>query len=280
MAAQAEFYIVLVELLAKNEKLSFSVRRLNDKIQAHTDKLKKTGSNLQITFHPEINFEAISAEYQHDKRVRVQSLIPMDQAEQVYNSLSKEAPYKLALLRDGRPTTLADNEWKQLPDNQKQRIHTETMQNAAKGVGFIYGRYQLSNQKEPIANLAALHQWLNSEAVLSWVREISGHHDIVAASAQATRYTAGQFLTRHMDTHSTEQRRLAYVLSFSPNWHPDWGGLLQFYEKNGTPRDAWAPGFNTLSIFDVEHIHSVTYITPFSLTPRLSVTGWFRATPL
>ena len=71
------FYIVLVELLAKNEKLSFSVRRLNDKIQAHTDKLKKTGSNLQITFHPEINFEAISAEYQHDKRVRVQSLIPM-----------------------------------------------------------------------------------------------------------------------------------------------------------------------------------------------------------
>ena len=56
---------------------------------------------MQITFHPEINFEAINDEYLHDKRVRVQSLIPMDQAEKIYNSLSKEATYKLALLRDG-----------------------------------------------------------------------------------------------------------------------------------------------------------------------------------
>ena len=130
---------------------------------------------MQITFHPDINVAAINAEYQHDKRVRVQSLIPMVQAEQIYTSLSKETPYSLALLRNGRPTTLADNEWKQLPADQKQSIHTETMQNAAKGVGFIYGRYQLSNQRESIPNLAALHQWLNSEDVLDWARKMSGH---------------------------------------------------------------------------------------------------------
>lgn len=235
---------------------------------------------MQITFHPDLNIENINAQYSRDKRIRIQSPISMEQAEQVFNSLTKETPYKIALIQDGKPTTLSDAEWKQLPAEQKRNIHTETMRNASKGVGFIYGRYQLSGQHEPINNLAALHQWLNSEEVLSWVREMSGHKDIVAASAQATRYTAGQFLTRHMDTHSTEKRRLAYVFSFSPNWHPDWGGLLQYYESDGTPREAWSPGFNTLSIFDVGHIHSVTYVTPFSLTPRLSVTGWFRATPL
>ena len=73
---------------------------------------------MQITFHPDINVAAINAEYQHDKRVRVQSLIPMVQAEQIYTSLSKETPYSLALLRNGRPTTLADNEWKRLPTDQ------------------------------------------------------------------------------------------------------------------------------------------------------------------
>jgi|TARA_Y100001970_G_scaffold160432_1_gene196250 abortive infection bacteriophage resistance protein len=90
-----------VELLAKHVKLSFPSRRVNDRNPGSYRQIKKTGSALQITFHPEINFEAINDEYLHDKRVRVQSLIPMDQAEKIYNSLSKEAPYKLALLRDG-----------------------------------------------------------------------------------------------------------------------------------------------------------------------------------
>lgn len=235
---------------------------------------------MQVSFHPNTNLAEINNEFAKDQRVRIQSLIPMDQAEQMFNSLTNEVPYSIALIRDNRPIALSDSEWRNLPAQQKQAIHNETMLNASKGVGFIYGRYQLSLHQESLVHLKALHEWLNSEEVLNWVREMSGHRDIVSASAQATRYTAGQFLTRHMDTHDTEQRRLAYVFSFTPNWHPDWGGLLQFYQQDGTPRDAWAPGFNTFSIFDVKHIHSVTYITPFSLTPRLSVTGWFRATPL
>ena len=57
-------------------------------------------------------------------------------------------------------------------------------------------------------------------------------------------------------------------------------GLLLFYEQNGTPRDAWAPGFNTVSMFDIRHIHAVTYVAPYALEPRLSLTGWFRGKPL
>jgi Rps23 Pro-64 3,4-dihydroxylase Tpa1-like proline 4-hydroxylase len=53
--------------------------------------------------------------------------------------------------------------------------------------------------------------------------------------------------------------------------------LLQFFEDDGTPRDAWAPQFNSMSLFDVRHVHSVTFIAPFALEPRLSLTGWFRA---
>ena len=72
---------------------------------------------------------------------------------------------------------------------------------------------------------------------------------------------------------------MAYVLSLTERWHPDWGGLLQFFEDNGTPRDAWVPGWNVLSLFDVRHVHSVTYVAPFAGAPRLSITGWFRAGP-
>jgi len=34
-----------------------------------------------------------------------------------------------------------------------------------------------------------------------------------------------------------------------------------------------------LSLFDVRHVHSVTYVAPFAGAPRLSITGWFRAGP-
>jgi SM-20-related protein len=32
-----------------------------------------------------------------------------------------------------------------------------------------------------------------------------------------------------------------------------------------------------MAIFDVRHIHSVTYVAPLAAKPRLSITGWFRA---
>ncbi len=94
---------------------------------------------------------------------------------------------------------------------------------------------------------------------------------------QVTRYRPGHFLTRHNDVVPAEQRRVAYVLGFTPRWHPDWGGLLQFYRQDGVPQDAWAPGFNDLMLFDVHRVHAVTYVTPFAAEPRQAISGWFSA---
>ncbi len=44
------------------------------------------------------------------------------------------------------------------------------------------------------------------------------------ADAQVTRYTPGQFLARHSGDITREGRRIAYVMGFSEEWHPDWGG--------------------------------------------------------
>jgi Rps23 Pro-64 3,4-dihydroxylase Tpa1-like proline 4-hydroxylase len=126
-------------------------------------------------------------------------------------------------------------------------------------LGFLYGMFE----------------YLNSPAMLGFIEQITGRRDIVRADAQYTRYSAGQYLTRHRDDIEGTTRRLAYVFGFTRRWHPDWGGLLQFYEDDGTPRDAWAPAFNRLSLFDIRHVHSVGYVTPFAGESRLSLTGWF-----
>ena len=117
--------------------------------------------------------------------------------------------------------------------------------------------------------------YLNSPDVFSLIEGITGHKALTYADAQYTSYSFGHFLTRHNDDVGEEGRRVAYVLGLSKDWHPDWGGLLHFFEEDGAPRDFWIPKFNTLSLFDVRHVHSVSYVTPFAQEPRLSLTGWF-----
>ncbi len=234
---------------------------------------------MQINFNNSFNLEAALDIYRQDRRGRFTDVLATENATAIHSDL-KALDYDLALIHENQYMSISPQEWAQFDQQTKQHYIVKSNNYASRGEGFIYGRKDLSAAKCGVQTLDELTQWLNSEAVLSWVRKLSGYEDIVAASAQATRYVPGQFLTRHKDVHHSEQRRVAYVLNFTESWHPDWGGLLQFYESNGTPRDSWAPGFNALSLFDVEHVHGVTYITPFALNPRLSVTGWFRATPV
>ena len=158
-------------------------------------------------------------------------------------------------------------------------MHQKLMQAASQGVGFLYGGYMMNRpgkDRDPeLAILYELYDYLGGEEALEIFRAITGIDNITGIDAQFTRYTSGQYLTRHSDNITEEGRRVAFVFGFSSNWHPDWGGLLQFYENDGTPRDAWTPEFNTLSLFDVRHVHSVSYVTPFAAAPRLSLTGWF-----
>ena len=138
------------------------------------------------------------------------------------------------------------------------------------------GRAQADVGNDRLAFLHRMFDFLNSDEVLALIGEITGRSDLKSADAQYTRYMPGQFLTRHKDDITRERRQLAYVIVFSKNWHPDWGGLLQFFEDGGKPRDAWLPAFNTMSLFDVRHVPSVTYVTPFAREPRLSLTGGGR----
>ncbi|WP_051275446.1 2OG-Fe(II) oxygenase [Aestuariibacter salexigens] len=234
---------------------------------------------MELRLSPELVDADIASHYKLDKRVRLENVLPLDQASQLSDYLANKTKYDIATFFDQKPANISTEELNKWGKDKAQEIQRKINQNAAMGIGYVYGRHKIytTGDDNPLTHTI---KWLNSEAMLEWARRLSGHQDIVSASAQATRYVPGNFLTRHNDINEQEQRRVAYVLSFNQDWHPDWGGLLQFYEANGTPRDAWSPGFNTLSLFDVSHIHSVTYITQFAPKPRFSITGWFRAAPL
>lgn len=232
--------------------------------------------------NPKLDRKALAARYAEDDRVRIADVLDSRVAERIREICLGPVPWEYLLHIDGRNLVVPADVFEAMDSADANELHRKIGAAAAEGVGFLYCGYKIDRKQSDADNddLAFLHgvfEFLNGEDMLGLIREVTGHSDIRSADAQYTRYKPGQFLTRHRDEHTSEQRRVAYVLAFSKGWHPDWGGLLQFFENDGTARDAWVPQFNSLALFDVRHVHSVTYVTPFAKQPRLSLTGWFRS---
>lgn len=233
---------------------------------------------MSFEFNRNLDFNQFKRDYAVDKRLHIKNIWPIDAAQSISYCLEKKTEYINAYTAGGENFESTDSKLRGLSQTEYQKFIQRLYHDASQGIGFFYGRRLIkpedNHTNQTLKNVA---RYLNSGEVLEKIRYVSGIKDIEFVSCKATRYLPGHFLTRHNDLHEKEHRRLAFVLGFSPKWHPDWGGLLQFYQNDGTPRDAWAPTFNSLNIFDVNHVHAVTHIAPFASAPRLTIAGFFRA---
>jgi len=229
---------------------------------------------MNTPFNNDIDLSEFKNTFAENGKVRVNDVLPFENAAHLYQALSERFVFDNAMAIDGQNIVVSPDEWKALKDEQKKQTYFKLMENAAKGNGFSYGRKYITSD-EPDDLIRSFYTVLNSEDVLNVMSDLTGVGELNYASMQVTRFIPGQFLTRHKDVVDAEGRKLAYVFNLSPEWHPDWGGLLQFFNEDGTTSESWTPNFNTLSLFTVENIHSVTYLTPFAKKPRLSITGWF-----
>lgn len=229
---------------------------------------------MNFKLNPELDLDKIAEKYSVDRRVKVQQLLPEDQAVVLGQHLAEQISYRHAFVIDKNYGEVSGQQLDNLTEKDRNQLLNAIKAQAAHGVGFWYERHSIKSGEPGLTG--DLFNWLNSADLLKDIATLTGTTDFGSAIAQATRFRSGDFLTRHQDDVSKEKRKIAFVINLSPRWHPDWGGLLQFYEKNGTPRDAWSPDFNSLSLFDVTHVHSVTCISPFASEPRLAISGWFQ----
>ncbi len=231
--------------------------------------------------NPDLDSQSLASSFKQDNRLMIENFLLPDVAARIHDACLDSVPFNIVYVLDGIYQSKSEQDMAGLSPQQKQELNTKILTAAGQGVGFLYCGYLMSRaektQNKKLAFLHKVFEYIGSEEVLSFVRKMTGNDDITGAEPQYTRFTPGHFLTRHRDVVPGRGRRFAFVLGMTRGWHPDWGGLLQFYQEDGTPRDAWMPRFNVLSIFDVSHIHAVTYVTPYARVPRLSLTGWFVA---
>jgi len=231
----------------------------------------------------DLDIKTLRENFHLDKRLKIENFLKPEIAEQLRNACLNHVPFSLQYVLDGEYQSKTPAELSKLTPQEANDMHNKVLTEASKGVGFLYDGYLRSRvdpnssswQNEELEFAHKVFDDMSSDDVINVIKQITDNQEINGAEPQYTRYTNGHFLTRHLDIVPGRGRRFAFVLGLTKDWHPDWGGLLQFYEENGTPRDAWMPEFNTLSIFEVTHVHSVSYVTPFAAAPRLSLTGWF-----
>lgn len=222
---------------------------------------------------------ALAAEFAARRRVRIDGLLARDGAAALHADLRGRGDWRQVVNSGTKVFDLDRATRAAMTPEQTAALDASVHAGARAGFQFRFESIRVPDDTrtrdasgDMLASLAA---WLSAGEARDFLRTVTGDAAIEFADAQATAYAPGDFLTGHDDEIAGKNRRAAYVLGLNPKWRIEWGGLLLFHGAPATA-EAWAPGFNSLSLFAVPQPHSVSLVTPSAAFRRYSVTGWLR----
>lgn len=229
-------------------------------------------------FQIETGFDvaALARQFAANGRLQIVNFLTRDSADAFYDQLVRSDGWRLTVNRGEVIHDFDLGEIARWPTERVKLLDTAVESGGRFGFQFRYDVIRTGDSAPPL--LSKFAEFLSSPDMLEFMRTLTAAPDIAFADAHASRYRSGHFLTTHDDAVDSMGRRSAYVLNLSPGWRPDWGGLLQFYDRMGNVSRAYTPGYNVLNIFRVPQAHSVSWVTPLAPNPRYAVTGWLRAT--
>jgi SM-20-related protein len=242
-------------------------------------------------FKPELNagldVETAKAQFAFQRRVHLPDFFAPATAKRIHTCLMTETPWGFAYLDEGTPRMMHRRELEGITRARSDRIaKTITAQVAALRPSYGYFCYPMSvaaaHGWNPELDLHPVFQFLNGPDLLTLVRDITGKADINGADAQATLFSHQHFASVQTDmilgSAASPDRQIAYVIQLTKDWQEDWGGYLQFYNRQGDISHGCKPSFNSLTLFELPQRHSVSYVAPFAAVGRLMVSGCFSGT--
>jgi SM-20-related protein len=230
--------------------------------------------------NPDLDTAALGAAFARHGRLQVRDILRAEDADRVHHCLAAEVPWSFTCRLGGANVLKSPQELAAMGHEEKVRMGQSILEAARRGFSFGFMTYPMVRAyraaEQPELFLHRVLEALASPEFIGFARAVTGDGAIGRVDAQATRYSAGHFLTAHDDAdYEGEERRCAYVLNFSRGWCAEWGGLLQFIDGEGRVSESFVPHFNSMSLFRVPARHLVSYVAPYAGSPRLSITGWF-----
>ena len=226
-----------------------------------------------------LDASALAAEFAARRRVRIDGLFDGDAAARLHADLRGRTDWRQVVNSGDKVFDLDRATRAAMSAEQAAALDASVHAGARDGFQYRFesirvpdGAAERAASGDVLARLAA---WLSAGEARDFLRGVTGDASIAFADAQGTAYSPGDFLTGHDDEVAGKGRRAAYVLGLNPRWRIEWGGLLLFHDGLAQA-EAWAPGFNSLSLFAVPQPHSVSLVTPSAAYRRYSITGWLR----
>lgn len=233
-----------------------------------------TSFNASPELNPDLDRVALAAAFARTGRVQVRNVLTDASARRLLHALEHETRWGL-IFNEGK----ISREFKSVSAEDHQEFAIAAWERAHHGFQFFYHYCPLLNNRsihpKPDHYLAKFVSLLIAPHFLAFIREITGMPAIAWASSTATLYKPLDFLSIHDDDHAGDRRLVAYSLNLTPAWQPDWGGALQFYETRDRIEEGYLPTFNTLNLFRVPKLHSVTQVSSFGGL-RYVISGWFE----
>jgi SM-20-related protein len=233
-----------------------------------------------MELNPELDFAALARDYGRKKRLQVRNFLTTEAAETAYADL-EQLPWGLAYNDGPSVTQLHADALARLDEREAIQIMNGIRERARDQYQFLYAFYPiLTAYFSPAVarhGIFRFFELLNSEPAIDAIRKITGLDQVRWADGQGTWFKPGHFLKAHTDEEAATGRVAAYVMNLSPVWERDWGGFLQFFDANDNIVDAFKPTFNTLNIFTIPQLHSVSMVSTYVTAKRMAVTGWFRS---
>lgn len=235
----------------------------------------------RFSLNPALDARDLARRFSVHRRIQIADFLEPSCAEDLKSELASSNRWRLVISGGGQVFEIPRRDYDLLPAVERARIEEAIHTAARSGFQFRYEAIRVPDDEDERANADTLlfdfASFMSSVQTVDFIKRITGRDEPSFADAQATRYCAGDLLTRHDDLVAGKNRSLAYILGLTSGWNPDWGGLLYFLKADGDVLETFVPRFNALSLFEVGQHHSVGMVTPFAGEPRVSVTGWFRS---
>ncbi len=213
-------------------------------------------------------------------RLQVPNFLEADSAKTLRQLLTSNETWYLTYNEGKENFESGTAEFNALAPAQQQRFMANVYGRARGSFQYLFKQYYISQAiklgEQPGHALHPLHDCVNSDGFLNWMRTLTNRPQINHSDCYASCYEPGHFLTEHNDLHTTQNRIAAWVISMTPDWNPDWGGYLAFFDETGNIETAFKPSYNTLNIFSIPQRHAVQLVAPFAGHARTSLLGWLQ----
>ena len=247
------------------------VLRANDEIQAGASPL---------ACNPSLDLATLAERFKETGRVRIPAFLGSGFAE-MRGYLAHTDEWIQVINEPGGVFEMELNEWEALDPSHKSSVQREMYARGARGFQYSYAAIRIPTKNElddDDSPLADFSHFMMSTGLLNAVEAIVGTENLSFTDGQATSYGVDDFLTGHDDAVPGRDRVAAFVLGMTPIWRLEWGGLLIFHPTVEAEALALVPTFNTLDLFAVPALHSVSQVMPCAEGPRHALTGWLSRT--